>query len=77
VLLYLTLAGWALLEESLRARRVRPRRRQLATAGHMRGAAVPALLRRIQVEEAELTRVLGDPYRAYESQTKRLLPGLW
>ena len=38
---------------------------------------LPALLRRIQVEEAELTRVLGEPYRAYRTQTKRLVPGLW
>ena len=36
-----------------------------------------ALLRRINVEEAELTRVLGDRYRAYEAQTKRLVPGVW
>ena len=38
---------------------------------------LPALLRRIQVEEAELNRVLGEPYRAYQAQTKRLIPGLW
>jgi protein-S-isoprenylcysteine O-methyltransferase Ste14 len=38
---------------------------------------LPALLRRIHVEEAELTRVLGEPYRAYRTQTKRLIPGLW
>jgi protein-S-isoprenylcysteine O-methyltransferase Ste14 len=38
---------------------------------------LPALLRRIAVEEAELTRVLGDRYRAYQAQTKRLIPGLW
>jgi protein-S-isoprenylcysteine O-methyltransferase Ste14 len=38
---------------------------------------LPALLRRIHVEEAELTRVLGDRYRAYQAQTKRLIPGLW
>jgi protein-S-isoprenylcysteine O-methyltransferase Ste14 len=37
----------------------------------------PALLRRIQVEEAELTGVLGDRYRTYQAQTKRLIPGLW
>jgi protein-S-isoprenylcysteine O-methyltransferase Ste14 len=37
----------------------------------------PALLRRIQVEEAELVRVLGDRYRAYQRHTKRLIPGLW
>lgn len=36
-----------------------------------------AMLRRIQVEEVELTRVLGDPYRAYQDHTKRLVPGLW
>ncbi len=36
-----------------------------------------AMLRRIQVEEAELTRVLGDPYRAYQNRTKRLIPGMW
>jgi protein-S-isoprenylcysteine O-methyltransferase Ste14 len=38
---------------------------------------LPALLRRIHVEEAELTNVLGDRYRAYQAQTKRLIPGLW
>jgi protein-S-isoprenylcysteine O-methyltransferase Ste14 len=36
-----------------------------------------AMLRRIRVVEAALTRVLGDPYRAYQSHTKRLIPGLW
>ncbi|HET7018410.1 MAG TPA: isoprenylcysteine carboxylmethyltransferase family protein [Streptosporangiaceae bacterium] len=34
-------------------------------------------LRRITVEEATLTEVLGDPYEAYKQRTKRLLPGLW
>jgi protein-S-isoprenylcysteine O-methyltransferase Ste14 len=38
---------------------------------------LPAVLRRIHVEEAELARVLGDRYRAYEAQTKRLIPGIW
>ena len=38
---------------------------------------VAAILRRIGVEETELTRVLGDPYRDYRSRTKRLIPGLW
>ena len=38
---------------------------------------LPALLQRIQVEEAELTNVLGDRYSAYQAQTKRLIPGLW
>jgi protein-S-isoprenylcysteine O-methyltransferase Ste14 len=38
---------------------------------------LPALLWRIHVEEAELTLVLGDRYRAYCAQTKRLIPGIW
>jgi protein-S-isoprenylcysteine O-methyltransferase Ste14 len=38
---------------------------------------LPALLWRISVEEAELTRVLGDPYRRYQRQTRRLIPGVW
>ena len=38
---------------------------------------LPALVRRISVEEAELTLVLGDRYRAYQAHTKRLIPGLW
>jgi protein-S-isoprenylcysteine O-methyltransferase Ste14 len=33
-----------------------------------------AILRRIGVEETELTRVLGDPYRDYRDRTKRLIP---
>ena len=36
-----------------------------------------AMLRRIQVEESELTRVLGDSYGAYRDRTKRLIPGVW
>jgi protein-S-isoprenylcysteine O-methyltransferase Ste14 len=36
-----------------------------------------AMVRRIRVEEAELTRVLGEPYQAYRNHTKRLIPGLW
>jgi protein-S-isoprenylcysteine O-methyltransferase Ste14 len=35
------------------------------------------LLLRIRVEEAELTRVLGDTYRRYQQHTERLIPGLW
>ena len=38
---------------------------------------VPAVVRRIAVEEAELTRVLGEPYRRYQVRTKRLVPGVW
>jgi protein-S-isoprenylcysteine O-methyltransferase Ste14 len=35
------------------------------------------LLRRISVEESELTRVLGQRYRDYQRTTHRLIPGLW
>jgi protein-S-isoprenylcysteine O-methyltransferase Ste14 len=35
------------------------------------------LLTRISVEEAVLERELGEPYRRYESRTRRLLPGVW
>ena len=38
---------------------------------------LPAILRRIRVEEAELDRVLGDAYRTYKTTTKRLIPRLW
>jgi protein-S-isoprenylcysteine O-methyltransferase Ste14 len=40
-------------------------------------AAIPlvGLLPRIAVEEAELARVLGDPYRSYQKATRRLIPG--
>jgi protein-S-isoprenylcysteine O-methyltransferase len=36
-----------------------------------------AYVPRIRVEEAELTRALGDSYRAYARETARLVPGLW
>jgi protein-S-isoprenylcysteine O-methyltransferase Ste14 len=36
-----------------------------------------AVVRRIAVEEAELDRVLGEPYRAYRARTARLVPRLW
>jgi protein-S-isoprenylcysteine O-methyltransferase Ste14 len=38
---------------------------------------IPAFIRRIHVEEAELERVLGDAYRRYEAGTARLVPGIW
>jgi protein-S-isoprenylcysteine O-methyltransferase Ste14 len=38
---------------------------------------VPAFVRRIHVEEAELERVLGDAYRSYEAGRARLIPGVW
>jgi protein-S-isoprenylcysteine O-methyltransferase Ste14 len=34
-------------------------------------------LPRIRVEEAELTRGLGEPYRLYAAETARLVPGVW
>jgi protein-S-isoprenylcysteine O-methyltransferase Ste14 len=37
----------------------------------------PAFVRRIEIEEAELTRVLGDAYRAYQARTARLIPVVW
>ena len=39
--------------------------------------ALPALVRRIGIEEAELTRVLGDDYRRYRAGTARLVPRVW
>jgi protein-S-isoprenylcysteine O-methyltransferase Ste14 len=36
-----------------------------------------SLLPRIAVEEAVLTRALGQPYADYQAHTKRLVPGLW
>jgi protein-S-isoprenylcysteine O-methyltransferase Ste14 len=38
---------------------------------------LPAILWRIRVEEAELDRVLGEDYRAYEAGRARLVPRLW
>jgi protein-S-isoprenylcysteine O-methyltransferase Ste14 len=38
---------------------------------------LPGLLLRITVEEAEMTRVLGDAYRAHQERTARLIPGVW
>jgi protein-S-isoprenylcysteine O-methyltransferase Ste14 len=35
------------------------------------------LLPRIAVEESELVRVLGEPYRAYQRTSRRLIPGAW
>jgi protein-S-isoprenylcysteine O-methyltransferase Ste14 len=38
---------------------------------------LPAIVRRIHVEEAELNRVLGEAYRSYQAGTARLIPGVW
>ena len=38
---------------------------------------LPAIVWRIHVEEAELNRVLGQTYRAYQSDRARLIPRLW
>jgi protein-S-isoprenylcysteine O-methyltransferase Ste14 len=40
-------------------------------------APLLGLLPRMAVEEAELTRVLGEQYRSYQRATHRLVPGLW
>jgi protein-S-isoprenylcysteine O-methyltransferase Ste14 len=38
---------------------------------------LPARAWRIHVEEAELNGVLGEAYRAYQSNTARVIPRLW
>ena len=38
---------------------------------------LPAVVWRIRVEEAELERVLGEPYRSYRVGRARLIPRLW
>ena len=38
---------------------------------------VPAYLFRIHEEEAALAAALGEPYRAYQARTHRLLPGIY
>ena len=41
------------------------------------GIPLIGVIPRIRVEEAELTRVLGEEYRAYQRGTYRLVPGIW
>jgi protein-S-isoprenylcysteine O-methyltransferase Ste14 len=38
---------------------------------------VPALMRRINLEEHVLCETLGEAYENYCSRTRRLVPGLW
>jgi protein-S-isoprenylcysteine O-methyltransferase len=38
---------------------------------------VPAYLFRIREEEAALAEALGEPYRAYQARTHRLVPGVY
>lgn len=38
---------------------------------------LPALLRRIRLEETALVDILGDRYRVYAARTWRLVPGIW
>jgi protein-S-isoprenylcysteine O-methyltransferase Ste14 len=38
---------------------------------------LPPLVRRIHLEEGELSLVLGDSYREYESGKARLIPRVW
>jgi protein-S-isoprenylcysteine O-methyltransferase Ste14 len=77
VALYLTLAGWAVLEVSLRVRERLQGKGSAAPLPICAALPLPALLLRIHVEEAEMVSVLGDRYRAYQAQTKRLIPGIW
>ena len=59
-------------------RRVRTVARQLVVARRSSWSLpTMAVLWRIKVEEAELTRVLGDRYNIYRIGTKRLIPGVW
>lgn len=41
------------------------------------GASLLAYLIRIRVEERALAETIGEPYRAYMSRTKRLIPFVW
>jgi len=41
------------------------------------GAMLASYLIRIQVEEKALAEGIGEPYRAYMTRTKRLIPYLW
>lgn len=56
------------------ALRFGPRARQLALDRRPRRPYL-ALLPPIRVEEAALENALGEPYRAYEADTARLVPG--
>jgi protein-S-isoprenylcysteine O-methyltransferase len=38
---------------------------------------VALLMRRMRIEETALSQGLGEPYRAYMSRTKRLIPGIY
>ena len=40
-------------------------------------AILPGFAYRIVVEEKALAETLGEPYRAYRSRTKRLIPFVW
>jgi len=35
------------------------------------------MLRRMRIEEAALSRALGDAYSSYMNRTKRLIPGIY
>ncbi len=38
---------------------------------------VALLMQRVRIEETALSQGLGEPYRAYISRTKRLIPGVY
>jgi len=35
------------------------------------------LLRKVEVEEAHLKKLFGQPYKAYQQATAKLLPGVY
>lgn len=41
------------------------------------GGTLPAIVRRIQVEERALEEALGERFRVYAATRSRLVPGLW
>ena len=49
----------------------------LLSVGSVVSIVAAGYVPRIRVEEAELTRALGDSYRDYARSTARLVPGLW
>lgn len=38
---------------------------------------LPAMVRRIQVEERALESALGERYQSYAQERRRLVPGVW
>ena len=49
----------------------------LASALVLIAPNVALLMQRMRIEETALSQGLGEPYRAYMSRTKRLIPGVY